>query len=225
MRVTGDWNVVWEEMACGGERTGALPELMRAPLPGGWLVASRVSGGWSVTWVPEAGGGMPDIGQFPELSTERVSRDQLDGYLGKHISAICGNKQVNDKSNHCAHFANHVMQLDFAYNCRKASGRKEPGANLRVHETFTRCGAVGAWPPPPSITQCFAFVTKKSNVNLKKKEMTNVPKKHIGIFHSDHIWHYSNSKRKVVKQLPADFARHYKGDGFGVFYGEFPPAA
>ena len=115
------------------------------------------------------------------------------------------------------------MQLDFGWSCKKSTGGKAPSANLRVHETFARCGAVGLWPPPPTLTRCYAFVTKKSGVNLKKKEMTNIPKKHIGIFHTDFIWHYSNSKRKVVKQLPADFAKHYKGDGFAVFFGEFPP--
>jgi YbgC/YbaW family acyl-CoA thioester hydrolase len=159
----------------------------------------------------------------PVQAGGRVTPAQLDAYLGKHIKLICGNQNASDKSNHCAHFANHVLGLDFGWSCRKAKGGKAPAANLRVHETFLRCGAVGLWPPPPGITQCYAFVTKKANVNLKKKQMVNVPKKHIGIFHTDHIWHYSNRQRKVVKQRPEDFAKHYPGPGFAVFYGEFPP--
>ena len=50
--------------------------------------------------------------------------------------------------------------------------------------------------------------------------MDNVPKKHIGIFINGTIWHYSNSQHKVVTQTPAEFIKHYPGQGFALFYGQ-----
>lgn len=156
-----------------------------------------------------------------QLDAVNVTPALLDGYLGKPIAEICGNGFTNDADNHCAHFVNHVMGFDFDYTCRSAT-HHAPAANLRVHETFARCGRVGAWPPPADVGPCFAFVTRAEAVHLDTKTMDNIPKKHIGIRCGDMIWHYSNANRKVVRQTPDDFARHYPGPGYAMFYGEFP---
>jgi hypothetical protein len=55
--------------------------------------------------------------------------------------------------------------------------------------------------------------------------MANRPKKHIGVYCNGGIWHYSNTKDKVVKQTPEDFAKHYSGKEFALFYGTFPTDA
>jgi len=154
-------------------------------------------------------------------TTKDVTAELLDGFVGKNITSICGNGFTDAEVNHCAHFVNHVMELGFAYSCKDATGGKQPAANLRVHETFSRCGEVGKW-PPASLAKCYAFVTKESAVDLAKKSMVNIPRKHIGIYCDTHVWHYSNTHDKVVKATPEAFAKHFSGDGFAMFYGEFP---
>lgn len=159
----------------------------------------------------------------------KLSSSLLAKYEGKGIAEICSNGLTNDADNHCAHFVNHVLSLDFGYTCGMATGKKKASANIRVHETFARCLSVGKWSDLKrnKITMCFAFITHSDSVNLGKKSMTNRPKKHIGIYFNDNIWHYSNKRDKVVKQKPAEFAKHYKDKNsqFSMFYGTFPKDA
>jgi hypothetical protein len=95
-----------------------------------------------------------------------------------------------------------------------------PAANLRVQEIFPRCTSVGTWDSrPTSVTSCLVFITKDSNVNLTTKVMANVPRKHIGIFLNGSIWHYSNTRGKVVKQTPSEFSTHYPSPHNTMFFG------
>lgn len=50
-------------------------------------------------------------------------------------------------------------------------------------------------------------------------------KKHVGIFCDGDIWHYSNAQKKVVRQMAAEFAQHFSGDEFALFFGTFPEGA
>ena len=68
----------------------------------------------------------------------------------------------------------------------------------------------------------FVFVTRRSNVNLGAKTMTNVPKKHVGIGIGNTIWHYSNTRDQVVTATPDEFIYHYRGQENGLFWGMFP---
>lgn len=150
---------------------------------------------------------------------------QLDGYVGKHISEICGCSFTDDGENHCAHFVCHMTELNFGLTCYAMTkkGEQSKGANIRVQEVFPRCRRVGKWADKPQdIRQGFIFVTQASNVNLKTKQITNVPKKHIGIFIEQNVWQYKNRVKHVIKQTPAEFKQHYTGAGFEIFYGEFP---
>ena len=156
------------------------------------------------------------------MGSQTLSVALLTKYQGKDISDICGNGLTSSSSNHCAHFVNHVMSQDHGYTCKKATGEKNAAANVRVHETFKRCPKVGKWADRGTIKKCFVFITYASSVKLGTKEMSNRPKKHIGIYCDGNIWHYSNSKNKVVKQTPTQFAKHYSGDKFALFYGTFP---
>jgi hypothetical protein len=147
----------------------------------------------------------------------------LDTFLGKTISDLCKNGFTNNSDNHCAHFVSHVLGLGFGTTCRTMGTGKQAGANLRVQEIFPRCQSVGAWANRPVVLiNCLVFITRASNVNLPGKTMANVPRKHIGIYHSGLIWHYSNIRDKVVKQTPAEFANHYSSPDNAMFFGTIP---
>jgi hypothetical protein len=151
-----------------------------------------------------------------------VLYNRLEDYLGKHISEFCSNGYKSDAENHCAHFVSHVKSYTFGYTCKGATGGTGDAANLRVHEVFARCREVGLFSDRGNVTECLAFVTKSAGVNLNNKSMANIPKKHIGIYSLGGIYHYSNSRHKVWKDTPDEFAQHYTGDGFQVYYGTFP---
>jgi hypothetical protein len=153
---------------------------------------------------------------------QTVTPALLDGYLGKSIGNICENGLTEATLNHCAHFVNHVMKLDFTYTCKDQNGGTHFAANIRVHETFARCGQVGRWPPPAPMIKCYAFVTRANAVDLATKTMQNIPTKHIGIYCQTHVWHYSNANDQVVKMTPSEFGRVYPGTSFAMFYGSFP---
>lgn len=146
-------------------------------------------------------------------------------YEGLHISAICtAVKFVADSQNHCAHFANHVLGVDERLNCSQLTGKPGPAANVRVHETFALCPIVGKLEDHP-VEPCLVFVIQRSAVNLATRHMLNLPKKHIGILCDGEVWHYDNTRDKVVRQPVEGFAQHFTGDGFGVFFGTFPAGA
>ena len=99
-----------------------------------------------------------------------------------------------------------------------------PAANLRVQEIFPKCPSVGVWSlRPQSLSTCLVFITKASNVNLAAKVMANVPRKHIGIYVGGFIYHYSNRRDQVVKELPSQFALHYPAPDNAMFYGSLLP--
>jgi hypothetical protein len=160
------------------------------------------------------------------MGIDKLSKQLLTKYEGLHIKKICGNGFESESANHCAHFVNHVLDLDFGYDCKQHKGGSDAGANIRVHETFAKCPKVGKWADKgDSIKKCLAFITYTSSVKIGEKKMANRPKKHVGIYCDGNIWHYSNSKNKVVKQTPEQFAKHYSGSQFSVFYGTFPAGA
>jgi hypothetical protein len=153
-----------------------------------------------------------------------ITAADLNKFLGKNITAICTNGYTKPEDNHCAHFVSHALDYGFGYTCRAAVNGKGPAANLRVHEVFARCPAVGRWDDKPAdLKTCLAFVTAKSNVQVANKMIANVPKKHIGIFIDGTIWHYSNANHKVMTQNPEDFSHHYAGADIELFYGQMIP--
>jgi len=102
------------------------------------------------------------------------------------------------------------------------------GVCIRVHELFAACPEVGLYDEMPAVKSTagvFVFVTAKSAVNLTTKTMTNIPKKHVGIALNGNIWHYSNTKDKVVTASPESFRKHYSGQTSGLYYGTFPATA
>ena len=149
-----------------------------------------------------------------------ITKKELEELLDSNISDICDQGFHNDRLNHCAHFVSHTLDYNYGYVCGNQAGKSGEGANIRVQEIFARCNKVGHWDDrPKALTQCLVFITKKGNVNVSKKIMSNVPRKHIGIFTDGFIYHYSNGRDKVVKQTPAQFSKHYTGTGYALFYG------
>lgn len=147
----------------------------------------------------------------------------LVDYEGKHIKEICSSGFVGDEKNHCAHFVSHVLGFGFGLTCRALTGKGHGKANVRVQEIFAKCPKVGRWVDGDAApAQGLMFVTDDTNVNLTAKIMKNVPKKHIGIYVGGDVWHYSNSRDKVVKQPVSQFSKHYPGDNITLFYGTFP---
>lgn len=147
-----------------------------------------------------------------------VTQPLLDSYLDRHIDDICPTRYKAE--NHCAHFVSHVLKLKIGALCSTT------GVSIRVHEIFASC------PNVEQLLECRAsyapqlvFVTGEHNVNLKKHEMVNVPKKHIGIACGQYVWHYSNAQHKVVKQIVDTFLFHYKNQRNGLWLGSFPPGA
>lgn len=152
------------------------------------------------------------------------SSNDLDGFVGVHISRICGCGFHADNENHCAHFACHVVGLNFGLTCRQMSGQGEhaESACIRVKQVFDHCRRVGAWSEKPAAILCgFIFVIAPGNINIRRHDMSNVQNKHVGIFIGNTIWQYKNALRMVVKQTPDEFSQHY-GPGYGIYYGEFP---
>lgn len=152
-----------------------------------------------------------------------IKAADLEQWEGKNISEICDGDYTDNRKNHCAHFVGHAMNYSIGYTCKRHTGKGEKGASLRVNELFGRCVAVGKWESKPKeLNGCLAFVTDQKNVNLVKGTMTDALKKHIGIFLDGTIWHYSNTRHKVVTTTPEKFAKHYSGDGITLYYGKFP---
>src|SRR5262249_34131268 len=122
--------------------------------------------------------------------------------------------------NHCAHFVSHVLGLKFGATCYMLGAGKVPGANVRVQEVFGRCAKVGAWSPESTkMDMCLVFITNAGNVKLAQRVLNNVPRKHMGIYTTSFIWHYSNTLRQVVKQSPEEFSKHYPAPDNAMFFG------
>lgn len=156
-----------------------------------------------------------------------VSTTRLNAYVGKHISAICYNNFAEDSKNHCAHFVGHVLEIRVKTNCNNVGPTMypvEPGASLRVNEIFNFwCRAVGPWDlKPTSLTQCLFFISIPINVTGKPIRMGENSTKHMGIYIGGTVWHYSNSRRKVVRMPVSQMKKHFPGQKDDwLFYGTF----
>src|SRR5262245_50391084 len=124
----------------------------------------------------------------------------LNTYLGRPIREICRNGYANEADNHGAHFVSHAMGYGFGTTCLTLRRGHAFGASIRVHEIFPRCLAVGRWAKrPASMTSCLVFITKASNVDVKNKTMKSALRKHVGIFLSGRIYHYSDIQHRVIQ--------------------------
>ena len=152
-----------------------------------------------------------------------ITPQQLDSYLGKSIGAICQNGYTTSVDHHSAHFVSHVLGYNFGVTCQMMGNGRAPGAAIRVQELFSKCKSVGVWSlRPGSVSTCMVFITRASNVNLAGKSMSFAVRKHVGIHMNGFIWHYSSSRRQVIKETPSQFKLHYPSPDNAMFYGSLP---
>ncbi len=157
----------------------------------------------------------------------------LHDCLGKHINQICPHGFANPRDSHCAHFVSHVMGYSGRSTCKnqqlKTKDNREPGVLLRVDEIYNVLHHRGMFENnlPSNFNQGIIVVTIKTNVegpNIKQH-----PLKHIGIWHANKVWHYSNGRNQVVMQtlgkFQKDFTASYyqrsNGKKVVYFYGGF----
>jgi hypothetical protein len=151
----------------------------------------------------------------------------LNTYVGRTIAEICPNHYANDADNHCAHFVSHAMGYGWGVTCLTLRGGPRRGshfgANIRVHEIFPHCPTVGTWTSRPvTMMSCLVFITGASNVNLSTKMMDNAPSKHVGIYLSGLIYHYSNLQHRVIYETPDQFSHCFAAPDNTMFYGSLP---
>lgn len=160
----------------------------------------------------------------------------LSESLDKSISDICSFSIAKDsKQNHCAHYVSHMMSYELkGATCKNFTWddkqKEDSGATLRVDDIFASSPETGLYNKKPScLTECLVFVTLASNVKKvgNRLQMGNQPKKHIGILKDGIVWHYSNSKNKVLSDSIATFKNTFSsaystaGTTVEFYYGKF----
>lgn len=178
------------------------------------------------TAAPKAAAPVPTKAPAPSS----LGKLSLNSFLGKSMAEICPSGYADTSNNHCAHFVGHALDITAGLTCHgMTSGKKRKGeaASLRVQEIFAVCPSVAEYNDTMVGKRGLMFVSAPSSFVTTggKTTIRNVPKKHIGIFLNGTIWHYSNSRNKVVTQTPAQFIKHYSGQTNALWFGTLPPGA
>ena len=153
----------------------------------------------------------------------RLTGKALEGWVGKEISAICGNAFANRAHNHCAHFVGHVLELKHGLKCSQMTHKPpSPGASIRCNELYNALPLRGPWDKAPTTKDgLLIFATSKSNVVANK--MANHPRKHVGIVWNGAVFNYGNGEDKVrmeptVEAFRKRMADAYKDPKIGLYY-------
>jgi hypothetical protein len=159
-----------------------------------------------------------------------VTLSLLNDYLGRGISDICPHGYDAGRDNHCAHFVSHALNLSFGLTCASMKGIRgaTAAANLRVHEIFDQCTSTREVIACPATGEGLIFVSDRRSFHQRPGgavQLRNVPKKHIGIALNGTVWHYSNSRDRVVNQSVAEFLFHYPRQQNALWWGAFPVTA
>lgn len=159
-----------------------------------------------------------------------LNKANLDSLVGMTIADFCPHGYAAANVNHCAHFVSHVLNLSFGMTCnRLVAGRANQagGANIRVQEVFDKCSNVRQLLQCPLVGEGLIFVSAPSNFVQAGNSMAlrNVPKKHIGLFLGNSVWHYSNSRDRVVRQAVEEFINHYPKQANALWLGDIPAGA
>ena len=157
------------------------------------------------------------------LTLNTIKKADLTPYVGKDIKDICTTGFDDAKVNHCAHFVSHVLDLRLGLICGSMKwATRGTGTSLRVNEIYNSCALRGPWSERPAdMTACMVFVTRPGN--LSGGAMGSHPRKHIGIFIEDTIWHYSNGKDEVTTDTPESFHARFKrayGKDATLYFGK-----
>lgn len=168
---------------------------------------------------------------LPDLSaSSRGNFSLAKSFEGKGMAEICPSGHAKTSSNHCAHFVGHALDISVGLTCHGMTTRKHrrgEKASLRVQEVFAACPHVEEYETGKSYDRGLIFVSATKNFVKQGSKMVirNVSKKHIGIYLNGTVWHYNNSRNKVVRQTPAEFIKHYSGQKNALWYGRMPAGA
>ena len=156
------------------------------------------------------------------LAANTAQSTNLDDYLGKTIEEVCGKYgTVNDDVNHCAHFVSHVLALRLpgAALCSNVGGstytyeERNDGYCVRVNQVFNSCNNRRKWSDDTAGTKCFIVATIPANIESQDPlTIGQMSRKHIGIYSTGFVYHYSNTQDKVVKVTTKEFSSHYGKD-------------
>lgn len=165
----------------------------------------------------------------PANSSQKLTADSanledklVQHYFGLTIEKICGKYgKLGDDFNHCAHFVSHVLGLRItgAALCSNVAGsrytyeERRKGYCIRVNQIFNSCAKRAYWDDKVKESTCFIVATIAANIdNASPITIGTMSRKHIGFHIGGVVYHYSNSRDKVIKQTVDEFKRHYRGD-------------
>jgi hypothetical protein len=170
-----------------------------------------------------------------------VTREYLQSFVGKTVEDFCSNGvdgdkkgagrfgRVGDSANHCAHFVGHALDFRIGKLCTWMSnaGRLNPGSgrSLVVSDIFNVCPIRGPWDEKPkTLTCCLIFAVGAKGVAKQGDQwiMSNIPRKHVGIFLSGECYNYHNTVNEGVAADGPEFFKRVYGAGTQAFYGTFP---
>lgn len=153
-----------------------------------------------------------------------LAQPLLVEYEGMSIPDICPHGFDDPQTNHCAHFVAHVLQLSTGMTCARLRGvGNGPGAaSVRVHEVFAECPDTREVLECPTTGTGLVFVSGRTNFRGTPVRMNNVPKKHVGIVCDGMVWHYSNTRDRVIKQPVSQFLFHYPRQSNSIWWGRLP---
>lgn len=158
-----------------------------------------------------------------------ISIADLQAFVGKNIGAICSNGFDSAAQNHCAHFVSHALGIGLGMKCGDMTFKtKGTGASIRCDELYNRLSRRGAIDKTTTLADgTLVFVLSARNVRANM--MANVPQKHVGIYHSNKVFNFSNSQHQVVAdsldRFHAKFKSIYAGGDVSLFYAVVPQSA
>lgn len=159
-----------------------------------------------------------------------LNKAVLDGLVGKTIGEFCAHGYDAKNDNHCAHFVSHVLNLNVGMTCGRLVPTPDPkaaAASVRVHEIFDASRNVRQLVQCPLRGEGLVFVSAATNFVRQgtTTALRNVPKKHIGLFLGNDVWHYSNSRDRVVRQSAEEFLTHYPKQTNAIWLADIPATA
>jgi len=147
----------------------------------------------------------------------------LNTYLDRSIAQICPHGYDRAADNHCAHFVSHALQLGFGVTCASMRGRAPiGGANLRVRELFQECSNTREILECPMTGEGLIFVSDRVNFRGTPTQIADISRKHVGILLNGRVWHYSNTRHRVITQTVGEFLFHYPRQQNALWFGTLP---
>ena len=159
-----------------------------------------------------------------------ITKSELDAWVGKPMGDLCQNNFTTPKENHCAHFVGHALGIQLGILCGdlgKKAITRHTGASLRCNELYNALQWTGPWDERPIHRADGMMIFVISARLIANNFMDRVPQKHVGIHFAGQVYHFSNSKHKVivdpsVEAFHGKFKRVYRGGDISLYFGVAP---